>query len=164
MNCACGNPITRHSKTGNCRPCAARITGTNPEVLAKRGKAISAMHRNPEFKAKFSASLKAGYARKADDPAHRAKMDALGRIGAANVANCHTPEAKARKRAALVPWCPPELLDFNTQLRKQGIRQAERKRIVREMIPGTEEYRTLRAENAKVAMSFRHARDLASRY
>lgn len=133
--------------------------------MAKRGAKLSALHRQPEFKARFAEGVRRGAAKRFSDPAQLEAVSRLGReVGALNVSHCHTPQANANRRAALAPWCPPEFLDLNAQLRKKEILQPERKRMIREMVPGTEEHARRHVANQHEVGLIREARRRAQEY
>lgn len=122
------------------------------------------MHKDPAFAERFAASMRTSRANLLARPGFAEKQAAWAQAGKKNLAHLHTDAAKAKKRAALVPWCPPELLDFNAELRKKKLLQPERRRIIEEMTPGTVAHARLQIANTNLAMRLKQEREKAQAY
>lgn len=165
----CPASISAKGKTGRCQRCSARKNlenlCANPEIMAKRGRSISRMHKDPAFAARFSASCTTAKAKTMQDPAYAARISELGRtVGRFNISACHTPEARHRHRVSLIPWCPPEHWDLNRHLRKSGFVLAERKAIILAMVPGTIEHARRTIANNNDIMRIKEERRKAQAY
>lgn len=134
----CSATITHQSKTGRCRPCAARETAletrdvrrdrllahyaSHPEARAKRARNIHianmAARRNPETAAKFRAVLFENR-KKLNDPGVREKWLA-GRAAAGK-----------KRSETVMAWCPPEYRDEYRHLRyTKKIKAAEARALI----------------------------------
>jgi hypothetical protein len=117
---ACEKPISRHSKSGYCIPCSNKVRATTPEWREKHKAGIVRKFEDPAHKAKMQAVARRNGQKAAADPEHLTKLRERGYWLIAN--RLHTPEGKAaslaaRARAgkaiseARLGWCPPEHRD-----------------------------------------------------
>lgn len=121
--CSCGAPITWQSKTGNCRPCAARLVGKSPAANAKKSEGLKRRYQiDPTYREKVRDHMRDLHNRPEIKQAasERAKANRLSQIG--KVAFLADPEARERLgrsvRDSRLSWCPPELRSLYTELVK----------------------------------------------
>lgn len=132
----CPSPITKASKTGRCRSCAARATQSDPAFRARLEAGLRKVKASPEHRAKVGEMVRRAHAERAGDPAYDARKREQGlRLRRQYDAS---PEAQARNRArrddvgALnsarrLSWCPAERRAEYRQLRKSfGAPEARR--------------------------------------
>ncbi len=134
----CPSPVTKASKTGRCRPCAAKANHRDPAFRARLEAGARANAARPEHRAKMKAAARRKHAERAGDPAWeaykrasgkrlRAQFDASPAAQAANLAKRALVGEKNRMRR--LGWLPDRLRRQYESLRtNRGA--AEAKRIV----------------------------------
>ena len=124
----CGEPITRHSKTGLCKPCATRANRADPEKEARRVAGVARKAKTPEFRNNQRRARLRLEAERRDDPVWKAKQREHGRrLRASYDADPAARAANLARRAAVgamlsaqrLAWCPPEKRDHYQVLRKR---------------------------------------------
>jgi hypothetical protein len=139
-SCAqCGEPITRHSKTGFCRLCCLKRINADSVIAEKRRDRLAEVVQREGYKARHLAGAKRGGAKRAANPVQYAKLQEIGRTyGRKNLENGQMPEARAKAGAALrrqrLSWCPMELWPLNDELARKHIPLVERKAIIAEEV------------------------------
>lgn len=164
----CGKSITRKSKKGLCHGCscadpavrakkgqlspeqrarraaAARALSADPAIVAKRSAKGKETFQRPEVRERHHAACMAAQERM--DPAVRERQREAGRnFGKHNLAQTLTPECRKRVgeaiRRARLAWCPEQHWPLNEKLKRTGVRLAERKVMIAEMIAAQERNR-----------------------
>ncbi|KHA63420.1 hypothetical protein [Sphingomonas sp. Ant20] len=114
----CTTPVTRQSKTGRCRSCAARHNHRDPAFVARLHAASATGKRTPEARAKARESTLRREAERKDDPAWRAYKVAAGkRLRALYDSSSDARAANLAKRAIVgeknsrrtLGWLPDRL-------------------------------------------------------
>jgi hypothetical protein len=166
----CGGSVSTQSKTGRCHRCACLHNNRDREIRARAGRSLSQTYAsNPEVRQRHTEACRRANARRMADPEQVEQCRRQGRKVAAlqYVAN-RTPEQRARdvqaQVRAAVPWCPPEHLALNRELKRKGIPLPERRRIILEMVPGTPEHTRRTIENTTAAQRIRQERERAQAY
>lgn len=181
----CPAPISKGSKSGRCRSCSAfaraprtfnlspekreaaaervRRLNADPVINAKRVANLIARKSDPEVIARHTQACRESIARRRADPVKFARMQEIGReIGARNIGNLASPEARAKAVAAIrrahLAWCPEEHWPLNQQLKRAGYPLEERKAMIRELIPGTVEHARREVQNNILKQRLRHER------
>jgi len=165
----CSATICFENRTGYCRPCSTRRLTTKPGIIEKRSATQRATKARPEVKARLSAIYTASRRRVMENPVERERVAKLGRdYGKRNFYQNLDEEGQAKVRAAiargLVAWCPVDRLDENRDLRRQGFKLAERKQMILETVPGTDEYARRQMQNIPVVMRLRQEREKAQAF
>lgn len=140
----CATAITRHSKTGRCKPCATRLSRQDPAFEERRLAGLRKTFATPEYRAQKRTERQRTEIARKDDPVWQAYKQASGKRLRADF-DAH-PDAKAKSLARRgdvgkllterrIGWCPVERRDQYQQLRKKvGVREA-RRMIEAEMTP-----------------------------
>ncbi|WP_419808367.1 hypothetical protein [Sphingomonas sp.] len=139
----CSTTITRHGKSGCCRPCAARRTHADPAFRARLEAASRAAKRSPASRARASEAALRTEAERRGDPAWHAYKVASGRRLRAEYDA--SPEAQLRNSAMRAAagrkisdtrhaWCPIEYRPAYRAIRDKDVPAAEARRMVEELI------------------------------
>lgn len=165
----CEATICFENQSGFCRTCSTRRLSSKPGIIEKRSAAQRATKARPEVKARLSEIYTASRRRVMENPVERERVAKLGRdYGKRNFYQNGDAESQAKVRAAisrgLVAWCPVDRLEENRELRRQGFRLDERKRMILETVPGTDDHARLQASNILIGMRIKQERDRAQAY
>ena len=138
----CPSTITKKSKTGRCRSCAARANMANPQHREKLTSALRVVKASPEHRAIAAAASRGFHERLKDDPKFqatqranglrlRAQYDASAAAQAANLAS--RARAGQVHSARILKWCPAERRPHYRAIRK-FVGAAEARRLIEEEI------------------------------
>ena len=134
----CPSPITKKSKTGRCRPCAARANITDPATRERRIACLRVVKASPEHRKIAAAASRGFHERLRDDPKFQATQRANGhRLRAQYDASASAQAANlaARARAGrvhsdrILAWCPADRRDGYRAIRR-AVGAAEARRLV----------------------------------
>jgi len=136
----CSRPITRQSKTGRCRSCAARRCGSDPVMVARRSEALRRrMRDDPAFRARRARELHCRNLSARKDPAVAARFleiirenrKGLNKPGVRERWLAGRKEAGRKRHETVMAWCPPEYRAEYKRLRQsKKMLAAEAKRII----------------------------------
>ncbi len=171
---SCPATISRQSKSGWCRRCAAAHLNSDPAICARRevrrreffdapgvreqiGARVAERNRNmpASQREKLRAHGHRIYATVLSKPEHQAKSQA--------------PEAKRRAAAAQsdtkLAWCPRELRPEYRRLQvEKGLRAAEARAVIEQMIPGTVAHAHVVIANNQLNQHVRAMRQMMEAY
>lgn len=139
---SCSAPISKQSKTGNCRLCALAISNASPEFQDRRREAIIRRLQDPQERARAARQLYENHMAARQDP----EVDQRLRANMLRIRLDWTdPEVRARFKAGtpariqkrietIFAWCPDDLRDEYRRLRKKSrLSAVEAKRIILEL-------------------------------
>lgn len=170
----CGNPVSRQSRKGYCRPCSAKRLQTDPQIVATRAAAIAeyvtrpdVIERNRRKIATYMANMPAADREKRRQHGHRLVKRYLSTPE--NVALVTSPEIRAKATARLketrLGWCPPEKrAEYEHLVRIGRVPAAEARRIIEAEIPGTIEHARREIANRELAARLRDERQRREAY
>lgn len=170
----CGKPVSKQSRKGFCRPCAARRLQTDPEIVATRAAALAeycarpdVIESNRQRLASYMANMPA-----ADREARRQHGRQLVKRYLSTPENCAlvtSPEIRAKATARLretrLGWCPPEKrAEYQHLVRVGRVPAAEARRIIEAEIPGTLEHARREIANRQLKARLRDERQRQEAY
>jgi hypothetical protein len=135
----CGRTISRQSKKGLCRSCAAKRLNSDPAIVAKRKANVQRYYDTPGVREEHARRLARHMANMSPEEIERRREH--GRRTAREVlarpdvrAKSNGREAKRiagiHRSATVLSWCPPEWRDRYRELCKRGRRAPEARRMV----------------------------------
>lgn len=139
----CSAPISAQSKTGRCRPCAARACGKDPALIEKRAATHRRKFREDTAYRERKARLMRTYNKRPMTPE---RIEALRAIMRKNRRGLEKPEARAkwmagraeagRKRhETVMAWCPVQYRALYTHLRvSKKFKAAEARQMIEDML------------------------------
>jgi hypothetical protein len=172
--CNCGKPLGAKNKSGLCRSCVAKRINSDPEAAARRKAGLRKYYDERGGREAAAARIAAWNRNMPEE--ERQRRSAWG------VRQYHTylntPETRAlssgpdaRRRAriaqeeARLGWCPPELRDEYRRLTRSGqVAAAEARRMIEEMIPGTQAHAARIVANNMLGMRIKAEREKAQAY
>lgn len=135
----CGRTISRQSKKGLCRSCAAKRLNSDPAIVAKRQANIQRYYDTPGVReeharrlARHMANMPAEEIERRREHGRRTARAVLARPDVRAKSNGREAKriAGIRRSATVLAWCPPEWRDRYRELCKRGRRAGVARRMV----------------------------------
>ena len=152
----CPAELGLRNRSGLCRACLAHRMNADPVVIANRAAGTRKHHLRPEVIAASTARLAKYMANMPEE--HRQRRRERGKANAARLVEAGrnlSPQTRAengRKRSeTALSWCPPEWRAHYRRLTSRGIRAAEARRRVLDLIAGIPEPGKYLQQKAKLA-------------
>lgn len=134
----CGKQISKHSKTGRCRACCARITARDPKARALKA---ARLRRRYQLDPSYRETIRRHLTEVNNRPENIAKKSARAKeikiwlLG--KQAFLKDPDARERQRksasAAKMAWCPEELRELAKSITRKRVPLAEAKMMIAEL-------------------------------